>query len=409
VRRIFLVRRTFYVNRLMTPGVVTAPRLRVQIVAATLARVIVNTAHRMIYPFLPAISRGLGAPLDELTVMLSVRSALGMTSPFFGVIPDRFGRRQAMLVGLGIFCVGLALVGWRPTYLTLYAAVILVVVSKFIFDPALQAYLGDRVPYARRGLVIAFTELGWSGAALVGIPLVGLLIARGAWHTPFWPLAALGLGALFLMGWIIPREPHSAGPTGASRRNHWELVWRNPVVLAAMSIGLFTSTANEILNVVYGSWMEQSFGLSVAALGVSTTVIGVAELAGEGLVMSLADRLGKRRAIALGLAASAAAYASLPGLAFNLAFALAGLFLVFIAFEFTIVASIPLMTELVPEARGTVMSASVAAHAAGRMLGALLGGWLFRFGFGWTGFTAAALNVVTLVIVVGWVKERRTR
>src|SRR3990172_12954988 len=91
-----------------------SPRLRFQIVAATLARMIVNTAHRMVYPFLPAFSRGLGVPLESLTLMLSVRGALGMTSPFFGVIPDRFGRRLAMLIGLGIFCAALILLGAFP-------------------------------------------------------------------------------------------------------------------------------------------------------------------------------------------------------------------------------------------------------------------------------------------------------
>ena len=43
-----------------------APRLRWQIVAATSARLVINTAHRMVYPFLPALSRGLGVPPEAL-------------------------------------------------------------------------------------------------------------------------------------------------------------------------------------------------------------------------------------------------------------------------------------------------------------------------------------------------------
>jgi len=391
-----------------------SPRLRFQIVAATLARMIVNTAHRMIYPFLPAFSRGLGVPLESLTLVLSVRGGLGMTSPFFGVVPDRLGRRQAMLIGLAIFCAALALLGLLPSYPAFFAAIVLVVVAKFIFDPSLQAYLGDRTPYAQRGLVIAITEIGWSGAALIGIPLVGFLIARGGWQTPFLPLAGLGLASGLVLWRMIPRDaPHPAhadppGAPGAGRPpNRLAAVWLNPRILAAMSLGLLTSAANECLNAVYGAWMEQTFGLPVAALGLSTTVLGVAELAGEGLVMWLADRLGKRRSIAIGLLASAAAYMLLPFLTRQLALALAGLFFIFIAFEFAIVASIPLMTELVPEARGTVMSGNVAFHSAGRMLGALVGGYLFRFGFLWNSAASAFFNLIALAVVVLVVRERK--
>ncbi|MBI3764135.1 MAG: MFS transporter, partial [Chloroflexi bacterium] len=187
----------------------------------------------------------------------------------------------------------------------------------------------------------------------------------------------------------------------------WSSVWRNTNVLAALSLGLLITAGNESLNVVYGAWMERTYGLTVAALGLSVTVIGIAELAAEGLVIFLSDRLGKRRAVAAGIAAGTLAYFALPALTFDLKFALIGLFLVFITFEFTIVTSIPLMTELVPEARGTVMSANIAAHAGGRMLGALIGAYVFHFGFLWNGVAAAVLNLVALGLVVWVVRERK--
>jgi predicted MFS family arabinose efflux permease len=382
------------------------PRLRFQLVAATFARLVVNTAHRMVYPFLPDFSRGLGVPDAALTQMLSMRSALGMVSPFFGAIPDRLGRRTAMLIGLGVFCAALAAVGWLPIYPVFYAAVILIIVAKFIFDPALQAYLGDRTPYTRRGLVIAFTELGWSGAALAGIPLAGLLIAYTRdWRAAFLPLAGLGLVSGLALWRMIPRESSIANHPHAPRPDHWTAIWRSPRVLATMSVGLLISAANESLNVVYARWLERDFGLRVAERGLTLIVVGLAELAGEALVMWLADRLGKRRAIGFGLIVSAAAYLALPLLTRHLALALAGLFFVFIAFEFTVVAGIPLVTELVPEARGAVMSANVAFYAAGRMLGVWLGSYLFGLGFLWNGVAAAILNLATLGVIVVFVRE----
>jgi MFS transporter, DHA1 family, inner membrane transport protein len=382
-----------------------APGLRVQLVAATLARVVINTAHRMVYPFLPALSRGLGLPLENLTALLSLRGALGVVSPVFGGLPDRFGRRQALLVGLVIFSVGLALPGFFPGPATFVVFIVLVAIGKFIYDPALQAYLGDRTPYARRGLVMAFSEMSWSGAALLGIPLAGLLIARFDWHAPFLPLAAAGLAAGAALWFIIPSDAPTPGQPRAASPGNLAAVWRNPVVLAGLSLSLLISLGNENLSVVYAAWLERSFGLSVAALGLSTTVIGAAELAGEGLVMAFADRLGKRRVIAIGLVVSTAAYLALPLAGGRLDFALAGLFFVFIAFEFTVVATLPLMTELVPAARGRVMTTNVAALAAGRMLGDLLAGYLFHFGFLWIGLASVATSLVALVILIAFVHE----
>ena len=40
--------------------------LRTQIVAFTLARLVLNTGHRMVYPFLPAIARGVGVRWKRL-------------------------------------------------------------------------------------------------------------------------------------------------------------------------------------------------------------------------------------------------------------------------------------------------------------------------------------------------------
>jgi MFS transporter, DHA1 family, inner membrane transport protein len=382
-----------------------APRLRVQVVAATLARVVVNTAHRMVYPLLPVFGRALGLPLENLTALLSLRGALGVAAPVFGALPDRVGQRLTLLAGLLVFIAGVVLPGLWPGPTAFVLFVVLVAVSKFIFDPALQAYLGDRTPYARRGLVIAFSEMSWSGAALVGIPLAGLLIARFDWRAPFLPLAAAGLAAGAALWFIIPRDAPTAGRVRPVVPGHREAVWRNPVVLAGLGLGLLISLGNENLSVVYAAWLERSFSLSVAALGLSATVLGVAELAGEGLVMALADRLGKRRVIAGGLLALAAAYVALPLAGASLPLALAALFAVFITFEFTIVASLPLMTELVPAARGRVMTTNVAALALGRMLGDWMAGYLYNYGFIWTGLASAASSLLALLVLLAFIRE----
>ncbi len=386
------------------------PRLRVQLLSAVFARVVVNTAHRMPYAFLPVFSQGLGVSDEALIRLLSARGALGLASPLFGAIPDRLGRRRAMLLGLTIFCGGLVMVAAFPIYPTFFLAVICVLICNFIFYPALQAYLGDRVAYARRGLVMAISEFGWSGAVLVGMPLLGYLIRFGDWRSPFLPLAGLGLlGGTGLWLFIEPDGPPAARTDEKKQPLPWLSLLRRSTVIATLSIGLVISGANDVFAAVYARWLKDSFNLTVAELGLTAIVIGVAELIGEGLVALLVDRMGKRRAVLGGLAVSAVAYGALclPAVSANLQLALAAIFFVFLTFEFAIVASIPLVSELAPEARSSVFGLSGAFHAAGRMIGPLIASWAYQQGFAWNGALAALLNLLWIPVILLFVKEHR--
>ena len=78
-----------------------------------------------------------------------------------------------------------------PGYTTFFIAVLLMTLSTLVFLPAMQAYIGDRVAYKRRGRAMGLTELSWSLAFIFGVPLVGWLLGRsGAWQSPF-PLLAV--------------------------------------------------------------------------------------------------------------------------------------------------------------------------------------------------------------------------
>jgi predicted MFS family arabinose efflux permease len=378
--------------------------LATQLLVTTPIRVLLNTAYRMIYPFLPAFSRGLGVDETTLTVLLSVRNGLGLSAPLLGRVADRFGRRTSMLLGLGVFILALGAAALWPSWWTFALAMLGVAVARLLHDPALLAHLGDQTPYAQRGRVMGISEFGWSGATFIGIPLLGLLIGSAGWAAPFAPLAGLGVLAAFGIGWAIPSAPAlTPNPSPIEKGNLRTLL--RPHLIAALSMGALAGLANEILSVSYGHWMEGSFGLRVVELGATAIVIGAAELLGEGAVATLADRVGKRRMVLGATALNAAAYLLLPVLGASLPLALAGVFLVYLCFETMIVSTIPMVSELIPEARSTAISSAVTLQLIGRMGGALLGGALASVGFAWAMGVAAALTVVVLLMVWGLVRE----
>lgn len=404
-------------------------RLRYQVLFFALVRAILNTPFRMIYPFLPAISRGLGVEISAITQAVTLRASLGILSPVLGSIGDARGRKFAMMVGISMFVIAMALVMLSPTFPALVVSILLVALSKVLFDPSMYAYIGDVVSYDRRGLAMGIGEFGWSGAGLLGVPLVGWLMARGGWSgsgnvfdspfglpgivgllpreqwtAPFPFLLFAGITVLILLWQIVPPTPvHSAQRT--SLVHGLRTIFTNPSAVAALVAAVLLNSANESVNIVFGRWLEGSFGLQIIALGITAAIIGVAELGGEGLTALLADRLGKRRAVAIGFATYAVSCLLLPILSTTYDGALLGLFLFYITFEFTLVCTIPFMSEVVPTARATFLASTSSALSVGRAIGSLIGPAIFTFGIGANALTAAVMNLLALGLILWLVRE----
>jgi len=365
-------------------------RLAGQVGVAALCRLFFNTARRFPYPFAPALSRGLGVPLTAITSLIAINQATGILSPLFGPLSDRWGYRTMMLASLGMLAVGMLAAGFLPFYGVVMLALFLAGLSKSIFDPAIQAYLGKIVPYHRRGLVIGLVELGWSGSSLVGIPLIGLLIERVGWQSPFLVLGILSVFSAVALGMLMPaerRQPTAQPVVSTNFRQLWQELRRERAALGLLAFSLLIGLANDNLFVVYGAWLEEAFALSIVALGVASSVIGAAELVGEGLTAAIADRLGLKRSVIFGLVLSTLSYLMLPLLGHTLPLALLSLFVIFVSFEFAVVTSISLSTEVLPSARATMMAAFLAAGGVGRVIGALAGGSIWLVG----GLTAISL------------------
>jgi predicted MFS family arabinose efflux permease len=353
-----------------------------QIGVVTLSRLSLNTARRFAYPFAPALSRGLGVPLAAVTSLIAVNQITSVMSLLFGPLGDRWGYRIMLLAGLGSLAVGMLAAGFLPVYGTVLAALFLAGLGKSLFDPAIQAYVGKRVPYERRGLVIGIMEIAWAGSSLVGIPLIGLLMDRLSWRAPFFVLGAVGLIGMLGLAILIPGNPHRAHtPTPAiDIRSAWRRLASERRALGMLGFAFFVSVANDNFFVIYGAWLEGTFGLSILAVGIATTVIGVAELAGEGLVAAISDRVGLQRSVIIGLALSGLSYIVLPWLGYTLPMALVALFIVFLTLEFSIVTTLSICTEVLPDARATMMAGYLSAAGTGRVFGALMGGYVWMAG-----------------------------
>jgi len=380
-----------------------------QLLTITLFRLLLNTGRRFIYPFAPALSRSLEVPLGAVTTIIAAGQLTSLLGIFTGPLADRYGSRMMMRTGLAMLAVGMLVCGLVPVYWPVFIGLVIASLGKTVFDPAIQAFIGNNVSFERRGRIIGIAETAWAGSTLIGIPALALIIDHVGLRNSFYFLAVLGGISWLAMGWIIPADELRSQKT-AHRLSFWrsmkQLVRIRPAA-GMLAFGFCISVANDCLFVVYGAWFEQDFNVSIVTLGFSTVAIGSAELIGESLTALFSDRLGLKRAIILGPLLSIAAYLLLPVIGQSLGLAMVGLFLVFLSFEFTMVTSFPLCTEVIPQSRATMMAGYYATAGVGRMLGVIFAGFIWNLGgIGGVAVTSAFFTFLGLLSLLwglrGW-------
>lgn len=370
-------------------------RFRVGLAYLTGLRLVVNTAQRFVYPFLPVIARGLGIPLEQAGLLISARWAAGLSTPVLMTVASRGrARRKLMVMGLGLFITGAAVTAASNAFAGALTGFVLMGVAKPVFDVSSQAYVADRVPYGQRGRYLGILELTWAGGLLVGAPLAGWMIARSGWQAPFWGLAGVALVATAVGSRILD---HDRGDVhGSEGRLRFDRISTSFLVVAALY-----AAAAEMMFVVLGAWLE-GFGLSLVALGGVTVFIGLAELSGEGAMVLFSDRIGKRRSIVAGIIIAAVGFTGFAVVETSLVLGMGAVMIAYFGFELAIVSGIPYATELHPHARARFLAWLVVAWAVGRSLGAAVGPWLFSgYGLATLALIAAILNVVAAGVFVG--------
>jgi len=362
--------------------------------AVLVARTAVNGGFRIVYPFLPEVERGLGVSAATLGVVLALRALTWLSAPAVPLLTERVGRRAAMLGGVAATAVGCLLVAGAPVFGVAAAGIILAGLAKPVFDVPMQGWFGDRVPYARRGRVFGATELTWGLGLALTVP-AGALIAATSWQAPFVLVVAVAVAGFAAVAVLIrPDRPATTvrRPLRLTRAH-----------VAILGVVLLFRSAAELLFLSYGRWLETDFGLTVTAIGLFTLVVVGSELAGEGAVVAFADRIGLRRSILGGLLASAVAYASLGLVGGSLVGAVAVVIVWFVAFEITVVATVPFVSELATRSRDRLLSLMVMTNAVAIAVASLVAAPVFSaVGIAGAGLVAAAcvLAAVPLLLFV---------
>ncbi len=360
-------------------------------------RFIGNIGMRYAYTFLPAIARPTGLSIEAITRIFAVRDLTGLASPLLGRTSDRLGATKVIVASSLLGAVGLCLAAIGPVGLAI--GFFLFGLGKIGTDVATNAWIADEVAFERRGKITGIVELTWAAAALIGLPLVGLLISWVGWWS-----ASLALGAISLPLTLRISQMNDDPPN--EPRPRVRPTFTTAVVATLVAVAGLTASSQMLL-VGHGLWLDDTYGFDPAQVGFAIVTVGLIEAVASLGSSSVTDRLGKRASIVLGatvliVASGWLAISSSPPIALGLLL----LALAFLGFEFAFVSSLPLISELDPTARAEMIGIGLGISTATRAVGSLLGGWLYvRSGFEALMVVSTAASGLTLAVAIVAIRE----
>ena len=355
-------------------------------------------------PMLVTIAAALGASLAETAAIASVYYLLyGAMQPVWGMLSDRLGRVRVIRMTLFGAAVAGVLSAAAPNLAVLIAARALAGGLFSAVIPASLVYLGDTVGIDSRQRALAdlmaASAVGTALATVAG----GLAAYLDAWRLAFAAPALAGV-ALAVM---LTRLPEPKGFAAENREGplvQIGRVLRRPWAVVVVGIALVEG-AVILGSLTYLAPSLESVGFSPAVAGLAVGLYGLAVLGWTRVVKPLTSRLGASALILIGggmLAlgcASAAAWQSLAGVS-------AAAVLIGGGFAFMHSTLQTWATDVVPEARATVISLFAAALFAGSGISAMAAAPLAEAGAFGLLFALAALVAAPLGLFAGLARRR---
>lgn len=245
-----------------------------------------------------------------------------------GRLADRGRRRQLLILGSTVWCLGTVFCGLAPDFWSLFAGRLVIGVGEATLGPAAISMIADAIPPQRRGAAVGVFLMGTVLGGPFAISVGGLLLAAaqgGAFAD--WPLAgSLSSWRIVLVlvggaGLIVPllimtlaeprrRQVKAAGAPFAELvrafRDRWRVLAPLYLAMGLLSVGDYAvlSWVPTALSRGFG-WPPDQVGRE---FGVITAVAGVAAALAGGFLSDVASRrAGPRGRLWLAFAAAGAA------------------------------------------------------------------------------------------------------
>jgi MFS family permease len=261
----------------------------------------------IVFPLLPFYALRLhAAPMTVGMIIASFFVAQLISAPIWGRVSDHYGRRPALLIGLGASTVAFFVFGFANAIWLLFLCRIVQGLGGGTTG-VLQAYVSDTIPAADRARSLGWLSAGTNVGTMLG-PVIGSFATTYWGHQ--WPgiLAACLCFTNALFAWKWLPESKQAHTRPAARKPVWHGVWsvlRKPTgaVQRLILIYAVAMLAFSALSSVLALYLSSEFGITERTIGYVFLYVGIfSVLMRSALIGPIVDRIGEPWSIRAGAA-----------------------------------------------------------------------------------------------------------
>jgi multidrug resistance protein len=363
----------------------------------------------IVLPLLPFYATRFGAKPAMVGVLISAFAfAQLVTSPFWGRLSDRYGRRPMILTGLVLSAVAYVLFGLAHGLVVLFVSRLVQGMGSGTTG-VVQAYVSDSIAPEERAKALGWVTAATSLGVTIG-PLIGSAATYLGPAAPGYLAAALCMAnVLFAARWLPEsKAKDDGGPKKAERRLAgalWE-VFTHPTSAVGSLIWIYAigMMAFMAMNGVLALYLKQEYAVNERTIGLFYTYVGAIGVVMRAILLGpLVRRYGEVGVMRLGTLSLIAGMAVLPIPAFlpiSMAARLAALAVIVLLMPVGTALLFPSTTALVsrraPKGEtGQLMGVQQAFGGVSRLLGPM---WSTAL-FGWR--VAAPFWVASALMLAG--------
>lgn len=346
------------------------------IVLLGLAGFIVMADNWVVSPILPAISQNLNIDIAKAGLLITAYMIpFGFFQIVFGPLADRFGKKQVITFAIVMFTVATGLCALGSTLTNLMAFRALTGAFAASVMPISLALIGDIFPInERQGAIGTFMGVSFLGQGL-SMAIGGTIAFFFNWRGVFGIYSALSLISVILLLINYKSLPSEKHPDSK--------VFAPYIRLLSTSRSLFTYIIVLLEGVFVvgsfsyaGAYISKTYGFNYLYIGLIMTAFGIMTVIGGRLSGKIAQKIGARKILSIGLLSAALADVIIFSFGNNLPLLIIGVALLGLGFIFTHSTLLTRATEFAQKARGTAMSLVAFCFMGGGGVGTAIGGKL---------------------------------
>ena len=346
--------------------------------------IVIMVGFGIIIPIMPFYVEHFGAGGAELGAMMASFSiAQFISSPFWGSLSDRYGRKKVMMIGVIGNALSLLVIGLANSFWVIFASRTIEGLLSSATLPTVMAYISDSTTHEERG-----GGMGVIGAAMgVGMvigPGIGGLVGTDNLHTPFLVAAVMSFLSLLMIWFVLPEslpEHKRSIETARYRGPQLGMLWK--ALMGPVGFLLFqaflVNFALASFEGIFGLYADKQYSYGPKQVGSIMMIVGLVSIFVQaGLTGPATRKLGEPLVIKLSLIASAIGFVFMVLARSHLAIVATVAFFVF-ANSMLRPAIMSLTSKLTQGGQGMAMGLNNSFQSLGRVAGPLWAGFLFDF------------------------------